>query len=220
MRWRLVTILVSLCASLPCGMCGNDYLSAKVAAAISLHRSGSHASLPASLPVVNALKEVRFYSAPWCSYCKAPEAAFAAAQSLPFKLVKLNVDVVGMPANIPKKDQGIPNIQWEDSAGKTIYLEKWAGLPDLIARWEFSQKTKPKPPAKAKVVYGPQNKWPSFAGYRPHWTFPGDLRSHLKTAHGVYEADQLTFSQAAKLHDTMHETGYSAGQIRNYYLSH
>lgn len=65
--------------------------------------------------------------------------------------------------------------------------------------------------AKIKtVVKG--NSWPSYQGYKPRWTWPGDLRTHLRNVHGVTES--LTQDQAEALHDALHE-GYTLQQIRN-----
>lgn len=56
------------------------------------------------------------------------------------------------------------------------------------------------------------NNWPSYQGYNPRWTWPGDLRTHLRQVHGVTES--LTQDQAEALHDALHE-GYTLQQIRN-----
>jgi hypothetical protein len=218
MRYVIFLIVVGFTGT----VFADDYLSARIAAAISLSRSASvvrsassGVELPSRSMNIPKIKRVRYYWAPWCKYCPAVELGLNSRTNLAFEVVKINVDVSGYPAGF----NTIPHLEWENASGKRVYLETWAGLDDFLRRWQYSQTVPARvTKAPAKVTYGPQNRYPSFSGYYPHWTYPGNLKEHLKSAHGVYEADQLTYSQAAKLHDTMHETGYSANQIRRYYL--
>lgn len=41
---------------------------------------------------------------------------------------------------------------------------------------------------------------------RSHWSYPGEIRSHLATDHGV-DATGMTRDQAESLHDQLHESG-------------
>jgi hypothetical protein len=37
-----------------------------------------------------------------------------------------------------------------------------------------------------------------------HWTYPGDVYTHLRMDHGV-DASGMSYEQAASLHDSLHE---------------
>lgn len=65
---------------------------------------------------------------------------------------------------------------------------------------------------KTKTVS--QSSYPSYHGYKPRWTWPGDLRTHLRQVHGVTES--LTQDQAEALHDALHE-GFTLQQLRTHF---
>lgn len=47
----------------------------------------------------------------------------------------------------------------------------------------------------------------AFAGNpRGHWSFPGDIKTHLQQGHGQQTAG-LTYEQMLNLHDQLHTTG-------------
>lgn len=47
------------------------------------------------------------------------------------------------------------------------------------------------------------------------WTWPGDLSSHLETAHGVNTAG-MSFSQKKSLHDALHNGAVSSATFQNF----
>lgn len=98
----------------------------------------------AKITSVPSRKSIRFYSASWCGYCKAPKSkleAAVAAKSLPFDVQFIDVDKSGWFPIIPGKSQTIPHIEWESAVNQRLWLENPSALsiPDLIARWEYSQ---------------------------------------------------------------------------------
>ena len=47
----------------------------------------------------------------------------------------------------------------------------------------------------------------AYAGNPPgHWSFPGDIRSHLQQGHGIPTAG-MSYEQMLNMHDHLHETG-------------
>lgn len=143
-------------------------------------------------------------SAPWCGPCQGVYKA-------------LGVDSRG----VSDKNEGFIVRTWNvDSRG-------WLGASSIpafayegkIFQYGYStpenllenfHKVVGKTTVKTREVI--KNNWPSYQGYKPRWTWPGDLRTHLRQVHGVTES--LTQDQAEALHDALHE-GYTLQQIRN-----
>ena len=46
---------------------------------------------------------------------------------------------------------------------------------------------------------------PTYAPSRNHWTYPGDIRSHLASSHGTVNTAGMTRDQMESLHDSLHE---------------
>lgn len=198
---------------------GDDYLAARVAAAVALARSG-HAteSHPApnrteSTPDAAERPVVFLYVAPFhCPPCEAAKRDIKAWKNSPMRFVVDKSPTIQVDS--------YPTLHWNDSNGKGKIITGWPGIQSFEATWRATME------AGKKAVEGsdrlgslspqapqPRNRYPPMAGYRPGWTWPGDLRQHLLSTHGVSEAGELTQDQAEALHDALHE-GHSLEAIR------
>ena len=207
-------VLGALIGSLARNASGDDYLAARVAAAVSLARK-SHAETKPAPPSVSTLKQddlrpvVYLYSAPFkCPPCEQAKADIKAWRDSPMRFVT--------DRKAPFAVESYPTLHWNDANGKGLVVVGWPGVKSFEAAWLASQKRADAGKGSDRLgSLSPQgaNRWPAMAGYQAQWTWPGDLREHLLTTHGVGEAPQLTQDQAEALHDALHE-GYSLDAIR------
>lgn len=185
-----------------------DSLRARAAVAIAIHNARPEPVVPPPPSELGKPKDERFvvkmYTATWCAPCQTAKIAVKAAVKegkLPFDIEFVDVSNGGQPDWC----SSIPAFGWQVEK-QTRYVLGFPGMPQLIRQWEQSRK-----PQNARAP--PANHWPAMHGYKPSWTWPGDLRSHLRSSHGVNEAGQLTQDQAEALHDQLH-SGRSLNQIR------
>ena len=215
-EWCLLLLAIALVLALLTYARGDDdagYQTAKARAAIAIHATleteadtdkNQGADAPRSPePTTPAKPEVLMFFAPFpCPPCEVQKREIKGWEDAPFK--------IKTPAESPVRIEFYPFTVWKNHAGKWIYLEQWNGRADLVARWKFSQR-KPIQNQGADAPRSPVNSYPAMSGYRARWTWPGDLRQHLKAVHGVSES--LTQDQAEALHDALHE-GYTLQQIK------
>lgn len=179
----------------------------RAAAAIAIHNASDNPWLPPTPPAPKEPKPkaesrpvVLMYSASWCAPCQHAKAELREAK-LPFDIKYVDVSNGGQPAWC----ESIPAFSWQHKS-QTRYVLGFTSVARLIEQWKA---TNNEPQARSP----PANKWPAMTGYKAQWTWPGDLRQHLKQTHGVSEAGQLTQDQAEALHDALHE-GRSLKQIK------
>lgn len=138
-------------------------------------------------------------TATWCAPCRALGASLTkdVRDKLPFQIVDWDVDqkgYMGAPT--------IPAFWWKSPQGNRRV--SWSSIEHLVKTWEATQK----PVAKATA-----------GSYSPGWSWPGSLRHHLLTTHGIPEAANLSQDNLERLHDALHN-GHSPAQIRRYALQH
>lgn len=131
-----------------------------------------------------------FYTANWCGPCKVPSGELSKeAESLPFKIVKVDVDKTPLSPLLPESEQTIPHFEWNGADGARLYC-KWKDREDLVSRWSLSQER-----AKKK---------PSSGSSGARWTWPGRLDDHLVSSHGVNPLG-MSQKEMEDLHDGLHE---------------
>lgn len=133
---------------------------------------------------------VAMYSTSNCQPCIIAKKELKAAKDLPFDVVfdaKPTINV-----------ESFPTFHWSNERGNW-QTSGWDGVEKLKASWKSSQDQKQRTQAATR--------------YRARWTWPGDLRQHLRATHGITES--LTQEQAERVHDALHE-GYTVNQIRSY----
>lgn len=203
-----VLILVAW-AIVACSAFGDDatYWKAKATSAIAIETANNPwfpppPPPPPPPPSHHAAKRAVVYRlhAKWCGPCKSVEKMLTkeVREKLPFDIEDWDVDERGW-MGAPQ----IPAFWWKSPKGPLRI--QWTNIETLVKTWEFNQKQQASTAARSG--------WPSMAGYRSRWTWPGDLRRHLMSTHGVSEANQLSQDQAEALHDALHE-GYSLRQIK------
>ena len=138
-------------------------------------------------------------TANWCAPCRALGAALTkdVRDKLPFQIVDWDVDrqgYMGAPT--------IPAFWWKSPQGNRRV--SWSSIGHLVTTWEATQK----PAAKATAN-----------NYTPSWTYPGEIRRHLMSTHGIAEAGSLSQDDAERVHDALHN-GFTPTQIRRYALQH
>lgn len=92
-----------------------------------------------------------------------------------------------------------PLLHWQGERGWHS-RSGWRGLDEFRAAWRTTQ--------GKQVVRHSRPLWHAYYGQVPSgWTWPGDLRSHLRAMHGIAESRLRTMSaaEAARLHDALHE---------------
>ena len=72
------------------------------------------------------------------------------------------------------------------------------GEVDGMIAYFTAAKASPKPPQQQTVSYQPSRS-------RSHWTYPGDIKSHLASGHGNVNTAGMTRDQMESLHDDLHE---------------
>lgn len=167
-----------------------EYYRAKSAAAIAIADDWPPPKPPPKPPTVSRLPVVYLYSMANCRPCEQAKLDLAAAKDLPFRIVFATPSIAV---------DLFPTLHWNDYAGNGRTSTGWDGLEKFKATWKVTQS-----PRQARL------------NTIPH-SWPGDLRSHLRHAHGVTEA--LTEQQARGMHDALH-SGYSLSQIRAYAQRH
>lgn len=209
--WLLMCLVVSLILAAAIGVTriygaddSPEYWRAKAAAAIAINLpSVAPATISQEPRTKNQERPlVTFYCASWCVPCQQAKAELNDVK-LPFDIKIIDVSNGGQPDWC----DSLPAFAW-DHKGQTRYVLGWPGVKKLIKQWEATNKEQP------HARSSPANRWPAMTGYQPGWTWPGDLRQHLQSTHGVNEAGQLTQDQAEALHDALHQ-GYSLQQIRS-----
>jgi len=146
-----------------------------------------------SVTVHNLAKAVKrptvsMYSTANCQPCITAKKELKAAKDLPFDVVfdaKPTINV-----------ESFPTFHWSNERGNW-QTSGWDGVEKLKASWKSSQDQKQRTQTATR--------------YRARWTWPGDLRQHLRATHGITES--LTQEQAERVHDALHE-GYTVSQIR------
>jgi len=188
---------------------GDDaaYWDARVKAAIAIHQAEQanpwYPPVPVAKPEVPAppkaesRPKIQMFTATWCGPCQSAKAAIKAAK-FPFDVEYVDVSNGGQPGWCAS----IPAFAWQAN-GQTRYVLGFPGADQLTRKWQATQNPAVKATADA---------------YTPGWTWPGDLKRHLLTTHGVHEAAGLTQDQAEQVHDALHN-GYSVNQIRKYAIS-
>lgn len=81
-------------------------------------------------------------------------------------------------------------------------------MPPLSAVGNCPGGVCPVPAKPQTVVASPQ--------VSTHWTYPGEIRSHLESGHGV-NASGMTTAQAEAMHDSLHNAGTAASVARPTY---
>lgn len=142
--------------------------------------------------------EMKFFTSLSCGPCRAAKEKLTekVLKGFPFRLIEIDNDIH------KGWDKEVPAFVWE-VGNKTHWYIGFPGVEQLVAGWKGTQ------PGTKMVV---RNNYPAMYGYRPRWTWPGNLAYHLRMAHGVGES--LTQDQMEAVHDALHE-GYSLQQIRN-----
>lgn len=185
-----------------------EYWKAKAASAIAIAATidvkpvhPSPAKSAASRPVLD------FYSASWCGYCRIPEAAYTPAvlAAQPFTLNKLDYD--NQPSNLKPYSGKIPAFV-DRETGKVVSVG-WPGINELIAVWEMETGRKS---SKPKLSPQPAAASRSQNSYNPQWTWPGNLRQHLQSTHGIANAGSLTQDEAEQMHDQLHNNQGRSGR--------
>lgn len=166
-----------------------DYYRARASAAIAI-ADVSAPNPPPKTPTISRLPVVYVTVAPFqCPPCEDVKAvAKTWPTDAPFTL-SIGSDSHGL--RVPH----YPFVHWRNGEKWWHLGDGWNGTQDLIQRWKVTQT----PTAAAS------NRWPAMRGYHGRWSYPGDLRSHLRESHGVTES--LTQAQAEFVHDYIHEGG-------------
>lgn len=134
---------------------------------------------------------VDFYTASWCVNCRVPASILSKSpETLPFRIRKIDVDEIPLPANLPEEEKTIPHFQWKNVAGNDLYT-KWKSREDLIGKWKLSTKHET---TKAPL---------SFRNYQARWSYPGSIDQHMRDSHGV--TGTYTRAELEEIHDLVHE---------------
>lgn len=186
----MVMVIIFVTITTLCADDQTDYLKARAAIAI-------HASMNVVVEVKPPAKAkaakrptIAMYSTANCQPCATAKSELKATKDLPFDVVfdaKPTINVESFPTFHWSNERG----HWQTSG--------WDGVEKLEATWKSSQE--------------PLRRSQTSTRYRARWTWPGDLRQHLRATHGV--TDALTQEQAERVHDALHE-GYTVSQIRAY----
>lgn len=122
------------------------------------------------------------YTTSNCQPCETANRELKAAKDLPFKPIfdrKPNIEI-----------EAYPTFHWTTKTGGWT-LEGWYGVKHLESEWR-----------KSNNAQDTQNRRDG-----QHWTYPGEIRHHLRSVHGLPEATYLTKEQAEKAHDFLHNGG-------------
>lgn len=130
------------------------------------------------------------YTTSNCEPCETAKRELKAAKDLPFDVV--------FDAKPTITVESFPTLHWSNERGHW-QTSGWDGVEKLEATWKSSQEQNQRTQTSTR--------------YRARWTWPGDLRQHLRATHGITES--LTQEQAERVHDALHE-GYTVSQIRAY----
>lgn len=155
-------------------------------------------------PPAKAKPEIWTFYAPFhCPPCVTQKADLKAWKDAPFTFR------IGDINNAPVVIESYPTTAWQVD-GKWWSYSGWHGTEHLEREWKRSQSTKAKPGDQHSSRGTHQSQ--SLSG-TTRYTWPGDLRHHLRTTHGITES--LTHEQAVMVHDAIH-SGYSVNQIRSW----
>jgi hypothetical protein len=210
----VVTIFAVLCA-LAGTSHGDDaaYWRARVNAAIAINASVvrveqptqtlPEAAKPPAKPKAEAKPEVWTFYAPFhCPPCESEKAEIKAWKDSPFAF--RNGDINNAPITI----ESYPTTAWRVN-GQWWSYSGWHGVKHLEGEWERSRKTTHDGGMKPNGSHVSTD----ISRGTTRYTWPGDLRHHLRTTHGITES--LTHEQAVLVHDAIH-SGYSVSQIRTW----
>ena len=206
--WCLFSLVIAVIVAVLIGQAtisyGSDgeYWKAKVASAIAIKRSlnGVSESLIPDSPVVKSRPKVYIAFAPF--YCPPCEIQKSAIQG--WNPEEFDIEVVSS-GQFPVQISSYPCTAWKNSSGEWVRLPQWTGRAALIATWNLSQQPK-------SASTRPQSAVRSQNAYNPQWTWPGNLKQHLQSTHGVPNASNLTQDEAERLHDSLHNNGGSSGK--------
>lgn len=202
--WVLLYFVVS-----PAKADDSAYLRARAAIAInaSVAKTGGTDAAPSPVktakPPAKSKPEIWTFYAPFhCDPCDAEKADLKEWKDAPFAF--RNGDINNAPVMI----ESYPTTAWQVD-GKWWSYSGWHGTEHLEREWKRSQSKASHTSAGSGGHAGTLTQAGSLATRR--YTWPGDLRHHLRTTHGITES--LTHEQAVMVHDAIH-SGYSVAQIR------
>jgi len=162
-------------------------------------------------PPAKSTSVVNLYSATWCAPCQAAKAELkAAAKDLPFTVRIVDVSNGGQPGYV----KSLPWVSWPKAEGE-VWQRSYPGVKELVSEWQNTQSKASHTSVSSAGRAGTSIKMAIRATH--HWTYPGEIRSHLQQSHGITaaEAAMLTREQAESIHDAIHE-GTSVTRIRTW----
>lgn len=169
-----------------------------------------HDAAPVATKVAKKRPTVSMYSTANCQSCQIAKRDLKAAKDLPFDVI--------FDAKPTFVVESFPTFHWQSPDEKSWQTTGWDGLERFTATWKATQ-SKQSPTSQASSVPTTTSTIRAGrvihqdTGYRARWTYPGEIRQHLRTVHGVTES--MTTAEAERVHDLLHD-GYTANQIRAY----
>ena len=127
-------------------------------------------------------------------------------------LLLITIAMIAMPAQAQRVFRA-SSIDMEQNERIDILEARFALLEDSIDRLALVMERpapvvaiipKPKPVVVA-VVKQSLPVAVTYAPSRNHWTYPGDIRSHLATGHGNVNTAGMSQDEMETLHDSLHE---------------